>query len=67
MTKHYWGGAHLKSGNWFVVCLTNHFTDVRKNEFKSVMEKAGIKGIILDYPDLVRDANKNGLNMIGIL
>ena len=38
-----WGGAHLKSGNWFVVCLTNHFTDVRKNEFKSVMEKAGIK------------------------
>ena len=22
------------------------------------MEKAGIKGIILDYPDLVRDANK---------
>ena len=53
-----WGGAHLKSGNWFVVCLTNHFTDVRKNEFKSVMEKAGIKGIILDYPDLVRDANK---------
>lgn len=49
-----WGGAHLMDKNWFVVCLTNHFTTVRMNEFKTMLKTAGIKGIILDYPDLIK-------------
>ena len=29
-----WGGAHLTEGGWFVVCLTNGYNEVRKNEFE---------------------------------
>ena len=48
-----WGGAHLTEGGWFVVCLTNGYNEVRKNEFYEVMKESGNIGLILKYPDLV--------------
>ncbi|MCR5429991.1 MAG: Ig-like domain-containing protein [Eubacterium sp.] len=47
-----WGGAHLKEGKWFIVCMTNNYTAVRKKEFNNMLKLAGAKGIMLDYPDL---------------
>ena len=47
------GGAHLTEGGWFVVCLTNGYNQVRKNEFENVIKESGNVGIILKYPDLV--------------
>lgn len=53
-----WGGAHLKEGKWFVVCLTNQYTKHRKDEYKKVIAEAGAKGIILDYPDIFYKLDK---------
>ncbi len=50
-----WGGAHLMDGNWFVVCMTNQYFPTRKNEYRNVLNTLGIKGIILDYPDLYKN------------
>ena len=47
------GGAHLTEGGWFVVCLTNGYNEVRKNEFYEVIKESGNVGLILKYPDLV--------------
>lgn len=49
-----WGGAHLMTGKWFVVCMTNQFFQTRKTEYFNVLNQLGIKGIILDYPDLYK-------------
>lgn len=49
-----WGGAHLMEGKWFVVCMTNEYFALRKKEYKSVLNSLGVKGIILDYPDLYK-------------
>lgn len=49
-----WGGAHLMEGKWFVVCMTNQFFTLRKNEYRNVLNSLGVKGIILDYPDLYK-------------
>ena len=46
-----WGGAHLKEGKWFILCLTNQYT-LRKTEYRQMLEKANAKGAILDYPDI---------------
>ncbi len=46
-----WGGAHLKEGNYLVVCLTNGFNGTRSKEFKKLIEFTKNKGIILNYPD----------------
>ena len=43
-----WGGAHLTEGGWFVVCLTNGYNEVRKNEFYEVMKESGNIGLILN-------------------
>lgn len=48
-----WGGAHLTEGGWFVVCLTNGYNQVRRNEFNEVMKKFGCTGLILSYRDLI--------------
>ena len=50
-----WGGAHLKEGKRFIVCMTNQYTANRKSEYRNVLKASGSKGIILDYPDEVRD------------
>lgn len=47
-----WGGGHLTEGGWFVVCLTNGYNQVRKNEFYTVVHESGNIGLILSYPDL---------------
>lgn len=49
-----WGGAHLMEGKWFVVCMTNQFFTLRKKEYRNVLNSLGVKGIILDYPDLYK-------------
>ena len=48
-----WGGAHLSSGDWFIVCLTNGNDKIRAKEFKEVLEYTHNHGVILSYPDLV--------------
>ena len=52
-----WGGAHLQKGKWFVVCMTSQYFQTRKTEYFNVLNKLGVKGMILDYPDLYRDGN----------
>lgn len=47
-----WGGAHLTEGGWFVVCLTNGYNQVRRNEFYNVIRESGNVGLILSYPDI---------------
>lgn len=54
-----WGGAHLTEGGWFVVCLTNGYKEVRKNEFYNVIRESGNVGLILKYPDLVDGKRSN--------
>lgn len=54
-----WGGAHLTEGGWFVVCLTNGYNEVRKNEFYEVIKKFGCEGMILSYPDLLSKRTKD--------
>lgn len=48
-----WGGAHLLSEDYLVVCLTNKSNKTRSNEFAKIMKAFGDKCIILDYPDKV--------------
>lgn len=54
-----WGGAHLKEGKWFVVCMTNNYTQSRKIEYYRMLVLAGQKGMMLDYPDMYYIYNKN--------
>lgn len=46
-----WGGAHLLSDDYLVVCITNGYNDVRRAEFEKAMEFSGDKALILSYPD----------------
>ena len=48
-----WGAAHLMSGDWFIICLTNGDNKVRSKEFHKVLEYTHNYGIILTYPDLI--------------
>ena len=48
-----WGGAHLMSGDYFVVCITNGRNDTRKGEFEKMLSQSGNSGYILEYPDKV--------------
>ena len=54
-----WGGAHLTEGGWFVVCLTNGYNEVRKNEFYEVIKEFGCEGMILSYPDLLSNGQRS--------
>ena len=47
----FWGGAHLIEGNYLVICLTNGFNTVRRQEFRKAMDISGSQRIILSYPD----------------
>ena len=49
-----WGGAHLLDGKYFVVCLTDGYNKVRRQEFLNAIKESGNKGLILRYPDKVR-------------
>lgn len=48
-----WGGGHLMSGNWLVVCITNGRNDTRRDEFNRAMNASGNAHLILEYPDKV--------------
>ena len=45
-----WGGEHLLSENYLVVCVTC-VDEIRIKEFKTVMNKTNSEYIILGYPD----------------
>lgn len=46
-----WGGAHLLSDDYLVVCITNGYNDTRRPEFEKAMEFSKDKALILSYPD----------------
>lgn len=50
-----WGGMHLLTDRYLVICLTNANTrkygKTRAREFEKIMKKTGCTGIILNYPD----------------
>ena len=46
-----WGGANLFKDNYFVVCLTNGFNQIRANEFRKALNLTLNGGIILNYTD----------------
>ena len=54
-----WGGSHLLSGNYTVVCITNGNNKTRKKEFKQAMKKTNSTGIILSYPDKTNGKRDN--------
>lgn len=48
-----WGGVHILSGNYLVVCVTCGTNKTRADEFTLVMEKSDNQFIMLGYPDKV--------------
>lgn len=48
-----WGGGHLLTGNYLVICLTNGYSKTRTKEFKDALAISGDQGIILNYPDVM--------------
>lgn len=46
------GYTLLRRKNWHVVCLTHAQTKPRCDEFRSVLEKIGVTGQMMDYPDI---------------
>lgn len=54
-----WGGGHLLDGNWFVVCLTHGFNNVRRNEFYNAMSVSQSNRVILSYPDITNGQRDN--------
>lgn len=47
-----WGGHHLLTGKWFVLCVTNEFDETRRNEFYKAMNESNNYGVIMAYPDV---------------
>ena len=47
-----WGGANLYKDDYFVVCLTNGYNEVRANDFQKIMKFTNNTGILLNYPDV---------------
>lgn len=50
-----WGGAHLLEDDYFVVCLSHGWNNIRKNDFYEVMDYTNEKRLILSYPDTKRE------------
>lgn len=48
-----WGGGHLMSGDYLVVCVTNGRNKKRSQEFKNVIKESGNNFLILEYPDKI--------------
>ena len=47
-----WGGANLFKDNYFIVCLTNGYNQIRADEFRKILNLTKNGGIILNYTDL---------------
>ena len=57
-----WGGGHLMSGGYLVVCVTDGRSKTRSEEFRKVIAASGNESLILEYPDKIagqRDSWKN--------
>jgi len=54
-----WGGANLYNEKYFVVCLTNGYTIDRANDFREILKFTNNSGIILNYPDLIDNINRD--------
>lgn len=54
-----WGGGHLMSGDWFILCITGGDNEQRSEEFRQVLEASGNEGMILSYPDKVGGRRNN--------
>ena len=53
------GGAHLLTDDYLVVCVTCGINKVRVHEFQRVMEKTDDQYIMLGYPDKVLNIRSN--------
>ena len=53
------GGAHLLSDDYLVVCVTCGLNKVRVNEFQNVMKETDDQYIMLGYPDKVLNIRSN--------
>ena len=53
------GGAHLLSDDYLVVCVTCGLNKVRVNEFQRVMKETNDQFIMLGYPDKVLNIRSN--------
>lgn len=53
------GGMHLLSGGWLVICTTYNKDDERGEEFFSVMRMTGNEGVMLGYPDMTNGHRDN--------
>ena len=54
-----WGGGHLMSGDYLVVCVTDGRNKVRAKEFADVVNASGNKFIMMEYPDKVGGVRDN--------
>lgn len=54
-----WGGGHLMTHDYLVVCVTNGNQPTRSAEFQKVIEESGNKFIMLGYPDKVGGRRDN--------
>ena len=52
-----WGGAHLLTDDYYVVCVSNKKNPIRSKEFERVMHETGDKYIMLTYLD-VKNGNR---------
>lgn len=57
------GGGHLMSGDYLVVCVTNGRNKTRSKEFEEVMTASGNEFIMLEYPDKVGDKRDLWVNV----
>lgn len=48
-----WGGGHLLSSKYLVVCLTNGNNETRKEEFNEAVRACGSIPLMLSYPDKI--------------
>ena len=54
-----WGGGHLMSGDYLVVCITNGRDETRAKEFADVAKASNNDCIILKHPDKVAGKRDN--------
>jgi len=54
-----WGGAHLLSDDYLVVCITCGTSNTRTREFINVMRETNDEYIILDYPNTINGVRSN--------
>lgn len=54
-----WGGNHLLTDKYLVVCITNGDNLIREKEFFNAMKMSGSYGVMLKYPDNPKKVKSN--------